>query len=466
MADSTHFDAIVIGTGPGGEGAAMRLAKSGKTVAAAERFQAVGGGAIHWGTIPSKALRTAIYHMNRLHQNPLYHRLDVKPEVSLPALLEAARHVVNEQADLHESFYDSNGIALLCGSATFIDVHTIELTAPGVAAKRYTADGFVIAPGSRPYRPSAIDFTHPRIFDSDTLLEMKFTPSSIIIYGGGVIGCEYASMLRVMGAQVTLIDTRDRLLDFLDDEIADALTYHFNDSGITILHKEEFERVETLDTGVVVSLKSGKKLKSDAFLWTNGRSGNTDGLALDKIGVTPNARGLIEVNKSYQVSGQEKIYAVGDVIGWPALASAAYDQGRFAASHMLGDADYRLVQDVPAGIYTTPEISAVGKTERQLTEEKVPYLVGKAPFKTLARAQITGQKVGMLKLLFHRETLALLGIHCFGENAAEIIHIGQAIMCMPAPHNNINYFVHTTFNYPTMAEAYRVAALRGLEGVF
>lgn len=466
MTERTHFDLIVIGTGPGGEGASMRFAKSGKSVAAIERFEAVGGGATHWGTIPSKALRAAIYHMHKLHESPIYKRLDIAPEICFPDLLTRARHVVEEQADLHQGFYDHNHIPLIPGTAKFIDEKTIEVTNEAGANRRFTADGFIIATGSTPYRPADIDFKHPRIFDSDTLLDMKFTPETVIVYGAGVIGCEYASMLRVMGANVTLINTRPRLLEFLDDEISDALSYHFCDKGIDMLHPEEFDKIEPGDEHVIVQFKSGKRLRADAFVWCQGRSGNTANIGLENIGVKPSSRGLVEVDESYRLKGKEKIYAVGDVIGPPSLASAAYDQGRFAASHFLGLADYRLVQDIPSGIYTTPEISSVGKTEKQLTEAKVPYAVGKASFKTLARAQITGQTVGMLKLLFHRETLELLGIHCFGESAAEIVHIGQAIMGMPAPHNTINYFVHTTFNYPTMAEAYRVAALRGLEQVF
>jgi NAD(P) transhydrogenase len=466
MTERTHFDLIVIGTGPGGEGAAMCFAKSGKSVAAVERFEAVGGGATHWGTIPSKALRAAIFHMHKLHQSPIYKRLDVAPEINFPDLLTRARHVVEEQADLRQGFYDHNHVPLIPGHAHFLDDRTIQVTNEAGAARRYTADGFVIATGSTPFRPADIDFKHHRIFDSDTLLDMKFTPGSVVVYGAGVIGCEYASMLRVMGAEVTLINAKARLLDFLDDEISDALSYHFCDKGIEMLHPEEYERIEPTDDHVIVHLKSGKRIRTDAFVWCQGRSGNTTNLGIENLGIKPTSRGLLEVDESFQLKGKSKIYAVGDIIGPPSLASAAYDQGRFAASHLLGQADYRLVQDIPSGIYTTPEISSVGKTEKQLTDAKVPYAVGKAPFKTLARAQITGQTVGMLKLLFHRETLELLGIHCFGESAAEIVHIGQAIMGMPAPHNSINYFVHTTFNYPTMAEAYRVAALRGLEQVF
>ncbi|WP_437551801.1 Si-specific NAD(P)(+) transhydrogenase [Sorangium sp. So ce327] len=465
MVTTPHFDLIILGTGPGGEGAAMTAAKHGKSVAAIERYARVGGGCTHWGTIPSKALRRAIYHMNLINQSPIYKRMDVVPEYPFAELLATANRVIDEQVDLRESFYDRNRVQLVPGQARFVDPHTIEVESDGGQRRRYTADSFVIATGSRPYRPADIDFSHPRVFDSDTLLRMDHTPRSITIFGAGVIGCEYASMLRNMQVAVNLVNTRSHLLEFLDDEITDALGYHFCDKGIRVLNGEEHEAVEATKEGVVLSLKSGKKLRSEVFLWANGRSGNTADLGLESVGITPNKRGQLEVSETFQTS-QPHIYAVGDVVGFPALASASYDQGRYAASHLCGHADDKLVRDIPTGIYTTPEISSLGKSERELTAEKVPYEVGKSTFKTLARAQITGQQVGMLKLIFHRETLALLGIHCFGENAAEIIHIGQAIMSQPAPHNTIRYFVNTTFNYPTMAEAYRVAALDGLGRVF
>jgi NAD(P) transhydrogenase len=465
VTDAQHFDFVVIGTGPGGEGAAMRAAKGGKSVAAVERFCQVGGGCTHWATIPSKALRQAIYHLNLCYQNSVARPMDAPPKFCYPELLATANSVIAKQVQLREGFYDRNNVALIPGSAKFVDPHTIDVDSPNSPKKRITADAFAIATGSRPFRPQDVDFTNPRIFDSDTLLSLDRTPTSIAVYGAGVVGCEYASMWRNMQIRVQLINTRDKLLAFLDDEIIDALSYHLAENGMRILHSEEYERVEADDSGVIVHLKSGKKIRSDILLWANGRSGNTDDLGLEAIGIRPNHRGQIEVNEHYQTA-QPNIYAVGDVVGYPALASASYDQGRFAASHFCGDPNHRLVQDIPTGIYTSPEISSIGKTERQLTEEKVPYEVGKAMFKHLARAQITGQGVGMLKLLFHRETLALLGIHCFGHSATEIIHIGQAIMSQPEPNNTLRYFINTTFNYPTMAEAYRVAALNGMNRVF
>jgi NAD(P) transhydrogenase len=463
--DTQQFDLVVIGTGPGGEGAAMRAAKAGKKVAAIERFTKVGGGCTHWATIPSKALRQAIYHANLCHQLAISKRLDAQDRFSFPELLATATAVIAKQVALREGFYERNDVALIPGSARFVDRHTIEVHHPDSAVRSVSADAFVIATGSRPFRPSDVDFSHPHVFDSDTLLSLDRTPASIAIYGAGVVGCEYASMWRNMQVRVTLVNTRDKLLSFLDDEIIDALGYHLSENGVRILHNEEYERVEGTDQGVFLHLKSGKKVRTDILLWANGRTGNTDGMGLENVGVVPNHRGQLDVNEHYQTACAN-IYAVGDVVGYPSLASASYDQGRFAAGHFLGDADHYLVEDIPTGIYTSPEISSLGRTERQLTEEKIPYEVGKAMFKHLARAQITGQTVGMLKLLFHRETLALLGIHCFGQSAAEIVHIGQAIMAQPPPNNTIGYFVNTTFNYPTMAEAYRVAALNGLNRLF
>jgi len=295
------------------------------------------------------------------------------------------------------------------------------------------------------------------------IFRLDYSIQKIIIYGAGVIGCEYASIFIGLDHKVDLINTQQKLLSYLDDEIADALSYHLREQGVLIRHNEQIDRLETFDDHVVLHLLSGKKIKADAILWCNGRSGNTDGLGLENVGLTPNNRGQLMVNDQYQTE-VDNIYAAGDVIGWPSLASAAYDQGRCAGANMVGEKNVKPIKDVPTGIYTIPEISSIGKNEQQLTEEKVPYEVGQASFRHLARAQITGDTVGELKILFHRDTLEVLGIHCFGNNAAEIIHIGQVVM--HSPNNTLKYFVETTFNYPTMAEAYRVAALNGMNRLF
>lgn len=461
-----EYDIIVIGTGPGGEGAAMKCTKEGRSVAVVEKFSQVGGGCTHWGTIPSKALRHVITRMMEFNRNPLFRSLGRVNRFSYPDLLRTAESVIAEQVELRQGFYDRNGIPLVRGHARFLDPHTIEVQQPDRAAPvRLKADAFVIATGSRPYRPEDVDFTHPRIFDSDTILRMSSTPQSITVYGAGVVGCEYASIFRNMGCKVDLIDNRAQLLSFLDDEIIHALSYHFRDQGVMIRHNEEYERIEGLSDNVVLHLKSSKKINNDILLWANGRTGNSQDMGLEEIGIVPNKRGQVEVNEDYQTV-LPHIYAVGDIIGYPSLASAAYDQGRFAATHLVhGYCDHQLVEYIPTGIYTSPEISSIGRTERELTDAKVPYEVGHSFFKNLARAQITGKTVGMLKLLFHRETLEILGIHCFGDQAAEIVHIGQAIRAQKGEANTLLYFVNTTFNYPTMAEAYRVAALNGLNRV-
>lgn len=459
---SHHYDAIVIGTGPAGEGAAMSLSKAGQSVAVVERYSDVGGGCTHWGTIPSKALRHSVQQLADYRNDPLYRRLLGGMELSYHDLLSNANSVIHKQVQMRERFYHRNDVDLLTGTAHFIDAHSIEVSNENDQPTAINADNIVIAVGSRPYRPPDVDFDHPRVHDSDSILQPGIPPRSITIYGAGVIGCEYASIFANLGLKVNLINTRDRLLAFLDDEIADALGYHLREQGVIVRHLEEYESVVADDECVTLNLKSGKRIRSDLLLWANGRSGNTAELALDTISVELNHRGQIEVNENYQTS-QEHVYAVGDVIGLPGLASASYDQGRFAGIHITeGKSDSKLVEYIPTGIYTSPEISSVGPTERELTEARIPYEVGRAMFKSIARAQITGHTVGMVKLLFHTETLELLGIHCFGQQAAEIVHIGQAIMSQKGEANTVKYFVETTFNYPTMAEAYRVAALNGL----
>jgi NAD(P) transhydrogenase len=447
------YDVIVIGSGPGGEAASMKCAKAGRRTAVIEAFFEVGGNCTHKGTIPSKALRQIIQRKENWLQFQ---------DADYQTLLRHSQTVIEAQVKLRRSFYEANEIDLIGGLARFLDDHTVEVTAQSGQRRRYTADVFFLATGSRPYRPDDVDFDHPRILDSDTLLKLRETPKSLTIYGAGVIGCEYASILRGLGMRVNLINTRGQLLTFLDDEIIDALAYHLREMGVRVDHNEEYEKVEADDEGVTLTLKSNKVIRAQYLLWANGRTGNSDKLGLEELGIEIDKRGSIAVNEQFQTALLH-IYAVGDLVGFPSLASAAYDQGRFAATHLVeGECKYRLVKDVPTGIYTIPEISSIGLNERELTANKVPYEVGHAMFKHLARAQITGRTTGMLKVLFHRETLAILGIHCFGDNAAEIIHIGQAVMAQPAPANTLNYFINTTFNYPTMAEAYRVAALNGL----
>ena len=461
----SHYDVVVIGAGPAGEGAAMKLTKEGRRVAVVDARPEVGGNCTHVGTIPSKALRQTVFNIMRYQRDPLFQRVGELRNVPVSQVLARARNIIQEQVSVHTRFYDRNRVDLHHGQATFVDAHTLRIKTLEGGKELVTFDQAVIATGSRPYQPDDIDFKHPRVFDSDKILSLDYPVHKLIIYGAGVIGCEYASIFVGLGYKVDLINTQNQLLSYLDDEIADALSYYLRELGVLIRHQEQYEKLETFDDCVVMHLKSGKKIKADAILWCNGRTGNTDTLGLENVGLSANSRGQIAIDRQYRTSVPH-IWAVGDVIGYPSLASAAYDQGRCAAAHMTGTGDMEHVDDVPTGIYTIPEISSIGKTEKQLTEERVPYEVGQAFFRHLARAQITGETVGMLKILFNRDTLQILGIHCFGNNAAEIVHIGQAIMLQKGEGNTLKYFVNTTFNYPTMAEAYRVAALNGLNRLF
>ncbi|PVZ20425.1 MULTISPECIES: Si-specific NAD(P)(+) transhydrogenase [unclassified Pseudomonas] len=460
-----NYDVVVLGSGPAGEGAAMNAAKAGRKVAMVDSRRQVGGNCTHLGTIPSKALRHSVKQIIQFNTNPMFRAIGEPRWFSFPDVLRSAERVIAKQVASRTSYYARNRVDVFFGTGSFEDEQTVSVVCANGAQERLVANQIVIATGSRPYRPVDIDFTHDRIYDSDTILGLTHTPRKIIIYGAGVIGCEYASIFSGLGVLVELVDTRDQLLSFLDSEISQALSYHFSNNNVMVRHTEEYERVEGMEHGVVLHLKSGKKIKGDALLWCNGRTGNTDRLGLENIGVKTNSRGQIDVDEAYRTS-VPNIYGAGDVIGWPSLASAAYDQGRSASGSIVENGSWRFVNDVPTGIYTIPEISSLGKNESELTQAKVPYEVGKAFFKGMARAQISDEPVGMLKILFHRETLEVLGVHCFGDQASEIVHIGQAIMNQPGEQNTLKYFVNTTFNYPTMAEAYRVAAYDGLNRLF
>ncbi|MFK7872671.1 MAG: Si-specific NAD(P)(+) transhydrogenase [Oligoflexales bacterium] len=455
-----EFDVLVVGSGPGGEGAAMTITKHGLKVAVVEKGK-VGGACAHYGTIPSKALRHLAKGVVVARREGLFD-LGVQ-SVRWPQMLEKARKVSHEQALVHVGHYARNNVEVISGTAKFVDSHTICVENQNGQEELLRADKILIATGSKPYRPSHIPFDDSCIFDSDTILSMSKHPRSITILGAGVIGCEYTSIFRAFGVKVHLMNTRKKLLSFLDDEIVDALAYHLRDQGVLIRHDESVAEIYKENDGVVVQLESGKTMRSDVALFAMGRSGNTQNMGLQEIGVQLiENRGVIPVNKHYQTN-LEHIYAVGDVTGFPNLASAAYDQGRFAANHMIDPTSKdELATDIPSGIYTIPEISCIGRTEEELTHHKIPYEVGHSAFRHLARSHVCGEKVGMLKILFNPETLEIYGIHCFGENASEILHIGQAVMGTGA---TLKYFVNTTFNYPTMAEAYRVAALNGLNRV-
>nr|MBV6628875.1 Si-specific NAD(P)(+) transhydrogenase [Oceanococcus sp. HetDA_MAG_MS8] len=456
-------DVAVIGTGPGGEGAAMMAAKNHLSTVVIDRYVDVGGGCTHWGTIPSKALRYSVKQLNEAKNNRFVRHLRKEIQISYPQLLESAVTVIESQVASRHRAYERNHVPIIEGEASFVDPHTVQVRKLDSVTHEIEAKHFLIATGSRPYHPEGLDFSHPRILDSDSVLKYRENPRSITIYGAGVIGCEYASIFANLGIKVNLVNTQNRLLSFMDEEITEALSYHLRDQGVIIRHNEEFSHVEARERDVVLHLKSGRKLKSDALLWANGRTGNSDSLNLPALGLSANSRGQLSVNENFQTEVPH-IYAVGDIIGYPALASSAYDQGRFALTHILNPEERNPFTGLmPTGIYTIPEISSVGKTEQELAAEGVTYEVGYSYFKHLARAQMSGEMTGMLKLIFDVETRKVLGIHCFGDRSAEIVHIGQAVMAHE--DGNLNYFINTTFNYPTMAEAYRVAALNGMNRI-
>lgn len=456
------YDIIVIGSGPAGESAAINAAKHGKKVALISDRDKVGGNCTHVGTIPSKALRYSVKQVMQFRGNPLLREFATLRKPSFPQIIKHAERVIDDQVYLRSVYYEKNDVEIMQGRATFLDPNTIKLSNKGGTLK---ADHFIIATGSRPYHPDNVDFAHPRMFDSDSILKLDHSPKKVTVIGAGVIGCEYASIFGGLGCKVELINPAETLLSFLDWEISDALSYHLRDIGVRSRHNEEYESIEYTDDYIITNLISGKRIKSDIVLWANGRTGNSDGMGLQELGIHLNARGHIEVNERYQTS-VENIYAAGDVIGWPSLASASYDQGRAACNAIVDPESFTVIDRVASGIYTIPEISTLGKTEKELTAANVPYEVGKAFFNNTARGQITGEQVGMLKLIFHYNSLELLGIHCFGDQASEIVHIGQAIMLQEGTANTMKYFLNTTFNYPTMAEAYRIAALDGLNRVF
>ena len=460
-----HFDIAIIGTGPGGESAAVSLYGHGKKIAVIEKHSLVGGGSTHYGTVPSKSLRHAVERMQEIETNPLFHHTTTEKHNIIQHIMNSAKSVMNNISAIKSKLYKSSSdIKLFHGTASFIDPYTIQIQSDEDTVA-ISADSIIIATGSHPYHPADIDFSHPRVYDSDTILTLKEAPKTIIIYGAGVIGSEYASIFAGAGSSIELINTRDRLLSFLDIEISEALSYHMREQNINIKNNEEYDSLELHEQFVELHLKSGKKIKGDILLWANGRTGNASELNLEVANLKVNSRSQIAVNTNFQTS-QKHIYAIGDIIGWPSLASAAYGQGCYVAEYLIENkSSIDAHKNIPTGIYTIPQISCIGKTEEELTEEKIPYEVGRTHFKDMARTHIRNQKSGVLKILFHRESFQILGIHCFGYQASEIIHIGQAIMSQPGNANTIRYFINTMFNYPTMAEAYRLAALNGLSKI-
>jgi NAD(P) transhydrogenase len=453
------YDLIVIGSGPAGQRAAIQGAKAGKRVALVERREVVGGTCINTGTIPSKTMREAVLHLSGFQYQGIYGvSYRVKEQITMADLSFRVQQVIKNELDVTQAQLFRNGITLLNGLASFSDPHQIRVegTRGDVTCR---ADSIVIATGTKPAESPRVPINGQTIILSDQVLQMPRLPKTLIVVGGGVIGVEYTCMFAALGIRVVLIEKRPRLLEFADAEIVEALCYHLRDHRVTLRLNEEVDTVEQLPDGTVMAtLRSKKKISGDALLYAVGRHGNVQELNLEAAGLEADDRGRIPVDAEYRTR-QPHIFAVGDVIGFPSLASVSMEQGRIAAGRAVGADVHSNAANYPYGIYTIPEISFIGKTEEQLTDEDVPYEVGLAYYREIARGQIRGDTTGRLKLIFHRETRQLLGVHIIGEGAAELVHIGQAVMS----HNDtIDYFIDTVFNYPTLAECYKAAAFNGL----
>ncbi|WP_197381119.1 Si-specific NAD(P)(+) transhydrogenase [Mycolicibacterium mengxianglii] len=457
MGSMQAYDLVVIGSGPGGQRAAIAAAKLGKTVAVIERGLMLGGVCVNTGTIPSKTLREAVVYLTGMNQRELYGAsYRVKEKITPADLLARTQHVISREIDVVRSQLMRNRIELYTGHGRFVDEHTVLVEDPG-RAERITVSGakFVLATGTKPARPAGVEFDTERVLDSDGILDLKSIPTSMVVVGAGVIGIEYASMFAALGTKVTVVEKRPAMLEFCDAEIIEALRFHLRDLAVTFRFGEEVTAVDVGAAGTVTTLASGKQIPAETVMYSAGRQGQTDHLDLPNAGLEADNRGRIFVDDNF-CTKVDHIYAVGDVIGFPALAATSMEQGRLAACHAFGEPTKGMMDLQPIGIYSIPEVSYVGATETDLTKDSVPYEVGVSRYRELARGQIAGDSYGMLKLLVSTEDLRLLGVHIFGSNATEMVHIGQAVM---GCGGTVEYLVDAVFNYPTFSEAYKVAAL-------
>jgi NAD(P) transhydrogenase len=450
------FDLLVIGSGPGGQKAAIAAAKLDRRVAIVERPDMIGGVCLNTGTIPSKTLREAVLYLTGLDQREMYGQsYRVKDDITIADLAARTRHVVGKENDVVRSQLSRNRVAILSGTAHFAGPNAVDVVDGDGRVRTASAEKIVIATGTRPARPASVAFDERTVMDSDGIINLERVPRSMVVAGAGVIGIEYASMFAALGTKVTVVEQRDRMLEFCDLEVVEALKYHLRDLAVTFRFGETVASVEAHRDGAIASLRSGKKIPADTVLYSAGRQGATDDLKLEAAGLSADARGRIAVDEFFRTQVPH-IYAVGDVIGFPALAATSMEQGRLAAHHACGEPVHHASMLQPIGIYSLPEISFIGKTEDALTQECVPFEVGVSRYRELARGQIIGDSYGVLKLLVSPQDRTLLGVHVFGTGATELVHIGQAVM---GCGGSIDYLVDAVFNYPTLAESYKVAAL-------
>ena len=452
-----NCDFLVVGSGPAGQRAAIQAAKLGKNVVLIERRSSVGGVTVHTGTIPSKTLREAILYLTGWRQREFYgHDYRVKQSITVEDLAQRLQFTIQHEVEVIQSQLRRNGVEIVTGEASFYEPNIIHVAGRDGGTTQYRAEKIFLATGTRPRRPDNIPFNDKSVIDSDGVLRMQSIPRSIIIYGAGVIGVEYASMFNALDINVTLVNEHDQVLPFVDREIMDEFSHHMSESGMRLLLGEKLENLDaTTDGRVVASFSSGRDVNADVFLFTAGRIGRTSMLKLENAGLTANNRHQLEVNENYQTSVPH-IYAGGDLIGFPSLASTSMEQGRIAACHAFNEACNKTPEHFPYGIYSVPEISMIGRTEQELIAEGIAFETGTARFRETARGQILGTDEGLLKLLVGSKDHKILGVHIVGEGATELIHIGQAALIL---NGTLEYFVENAFNYPTLAETYKIAAL-------
>lgn len=461
-----HYDCVVIGTGPAGQKGAIQAAKLGKSVAIIEKNQVLGGAQVNTGTIPSKALREAVLQLTGQRRRGFYGSAQQpKKQITIADLVSFSQRVIRHEWEIIRDQFERNNVDLLWGAARFVSPHEVAIEGPE-GTQHITGDRFLLGVGTRPAKPEHVPFNEQTIFTSDEVMRIDHLPRTMIVVGGGVIGTEYACIMATLGVQVTLIEGRDKVLGFLDQEIADAFQYFMRQRGITLRLGEKVEHIKEvdIDNGTVgklveAQLESGKTLRAETLLYAVGRQGVCQQLGLDNVGIQYDDRERLKVNDQYQTN-VEHVYAAGDVIGFPALASTSMEQGRRAICYAFGRCEGNYNTELfPYGIYAVPEISMVGKTEEQLTAEGIPYESGVANYREIARGQLLGDELGMLKMLIHQDTHQLLGVHVIGTGATELIHIGQAVMALGG---DAEFFVNNVFNFPTLAECYKVAAYNGL----
>lgn len=452
-----NFDFLVIGSGPAGQKAAIQAAKFGKKVAIVDRSADIGGVCLHTGTVPSKTLREAVLYLSGYSQRGFYGQgYRLKDDLTMADLKQRLHTTIQREAEVILHQLSRNGIQVFNGTASFTDDKHVQVEDGKGKVIEIQADYFMVATGTYPVHPENYPFDCGKVIDSDNILDLKELPRSMTVIGAGVIGVEYASIFSALDVEVNLIDGRDSLLGFMDRELTDDLVHQFRDQGMVVRLGEQVDTITYQENGTVLTaLKSGKKLHSDVVLVAAGRSGNTEKLNLELAGVELSSRHLIQVNEFYQ-SSQSHIYAAGDIIGFPSLASTAMEQGRHVAGHAFAQNINNKLENFPFGIFAVPEMSMVGSTEQELTKKNIPYEVGVARLRETTRGQIMGLEYGMLKLIFSLQEQKLLGVHIIGEGATELIHIGQAALVL---NGGLNYFLENVFNYPTLAEAYKIAAL-------